>query len=194
MRVIITGVAGPIGLVQHDDFSNYPPETIENLAGAEACIWAVEPRPFVFPDSSSARLLCMEHPFNAAVAFVENLAPVVPCDRKFRFVLLNGTAAERFNYMHPLYSRRVRRIKKRGEELLFRVQNRNPARLSVRVARPPRVLDTQGSLLKSMAVRFRGFMAVQKVAQSLVLLATENYAAQIFDEADLIDIVNQHQP
>ncbi|KAF2965653.1 hypothetical protein GQX73_g7919 [Xylaria multiplex] len=199
MNVIIAGVTGSIGRTvlnealksnRHENFSDYPDELMRDLAGAEACIWAVEPRASR-SNASSARLLCMEQPLNAAVAFVESLAPVMLGDRKFRFVFLSGTAAERFNYRALFSSRRIQRIRKRGEQFLLRIQRENPSRISVQIARPSRILDTEGSLLNSLMVKLRGFMSVEQVAQSLLLLATYNYGGHIFDADRLIDIVNQ---
>lgn len=44
-----TVTASPkVTVITHDDFSSYPSDLLQKLAGAEACIWYLRP-PFLFP-------------------------------------------------------------------------------------------------------------------------------------------------
>jgi len=99
-----------------EDFLTYPASFLQDLSGAEACIWYSIPLPARtkaismtivnktralggipsrFPDLATARKVNIDYAFVAAKVFVETLSPQLGPDKKFRFLYVSGHAVDR---------------------------------------------------------------------------------------------------
>jgi nucleoside-diphosphate-sugar epimerase len=79
----------------HSDFSTYPDELLDQLSGAEACIWSLGVSLHKGDGTREGYYdLDVVYTVNAAKAFVEKLQPQLNGE-KFRFVYVSGMVAER---------------------------------------------------------------------------------------------------
>ncbi|KAK1770026.1 hypothetical protein QBC33DRAFT_529962 [Phialemonium atrogriseum] len=103
-----------VTVVTHDDFSTYPADLLERLAGAEGCIWAIGGRATQFPDVETAKRVGVDYTLAAANAFASALAPRLPDGRAFRFVFCSGKYAEWEQEKSLAFLADTRRIKVRS--------------------------------------------------------------------------------
>ncbi|EAQ92945.1 predicted protein [Chaetomium globosum CBS 148.51] len=83
-----------VTVILHDDFSTYPPALLSQLAGAEACLWAIGGRATQFPDIETYRRVSIDYTLAGARAFQEALVPQLPEGKQFRFLFCSGKFAE----------------------------------------------------------------------------------------------------
>lgn len=83
-----------VTVILHDDFMSWPDSLLEQLRGAEGCIWCVGGRATSFPDVATARKVCVDFTLAAARKFKTALASQMGEGRKFHFVFCSGWGAE----------------------------------------------------------------------------------------------------
>ncbi|OTA92583.1 hypothetical protein M434DRAFT_387111 [Hypoxylon sp. CO27-5] len=103
-------------VIEHKDFSTYPPELLSQLAGAEGCVWALGGRATQFPNVETARKVSVDYTLAAAKAFIDELAPKLPEPQKFRFVFCSGKFAEWDQDKSLLMLADTRKIKVRRQQ------------------------------------------------------------------------------
>ncbi|KAI8630762.1 hypothetical protein F5Y19DRAFT_33361 [Xylariaceae sp. FL1651] len=175
-----------VTVIEHADFSVYPPEVLSQLAGAEACIWAIGGRAPQFPDVETARKVSVDYTLAAAKAFTTELAPQLPEGRKFRFVFCSGKFAEWDDKKHLAFMSDTRHIKGQVEKGLCELADANADKLEVLIARPSGILTIRGGGLKAMAAKLAGFIAVDHLARDFIRLATEGHSKRILEADALI--------
>ena len=82
-----------IKVIHHQDFSEWPPSLLEQLEGAEGCIWTLGDKVEDFPDIATAKRVGIDYTLAAANALALNLAPQL-AGRKFPFIFCSGNGAE----------------------------------------------------------------------------------------------------
>ena len=90
------------------NFTSYDDTVMQELAGAESCIWALGAKGGSAADLRRSEI---EYTMAAATAFTRELAPMLPQGKKFRFVYLSGMIAERDQGKRLWYAQDGRRIK-----------------------------------------------------------------------------------
>jgi hypothetical protein len=126
-----------VNVIIVSDFTSYPPETLAQLEGAEACIWYVvqynyPPQQFQHcsptteadsnralgspahknPNLEDCRKIEIGYTLAAAEAFTKSLAPPLKAEGKtFRFVYLSGMLANRDRKKTPWFMPNARNIK-----------------------------------------------------------------------------------
>jgi hypothetical protein len=113
------------------NFLEYPDDVIDELAGAEACLWlvlylhhqstllyfstnsyrrALGGKVEDFPDVQTARKVSVEYTLAAANAFAEKLLPKL-VEKEFKFVFCSGAMAERDMEKTLYFMKETRKIK-----------------------------------------------------------------------------------
>ena len=82
-----------VRVIHHQDFSEWPPSLLEQLEGAEGCIWTLGGKVEDFLDIATDRRVGIDYTLAAANAFALKLVPNL-ARRKFAFVFWSGNGAE----------------------------------------------------------------------------------------------------
>ena len=90
------------------DFTYYNDTVLQELAGAESCVWALGSRGGTTAD---ARKVEVDYTIAAATAFTRSLTPMLSPGQKFRFVYLSGLISERDQEKSLWYAQDARRLK-----------------------------------------------------------------------------------
>ncbi|KAI0455098.1 hypothetical protein F5B21DRAFT_503651 [Xylaria acuta] len=175
-----------ITVILHKDFFTYPLELMERLAGCEACLWCIGAGVYKFPDKGTAKMVCVDLPLAAATAFMINLAPRLGDGDRFRFLFVSGKYAE-WDEVKPLwFSSDVRRIKGTAEKRLLSLASVSQERLEVLIIRPAGIMATKGGWLKSKLAKLAGFIAVDDLAQEIVIISAESGGPSITEMEELM--------
>ncbi|KAK6522376.1 hypothetical protein TWF281_002941 [Arthrobotrys megalospora] len=103
-------------VIIHKDFTSYPPELLNRLSGATACIWA-QGISSVGMREDEYTVITKAYPLAAAEAFKE-----LPVDRKFKFVYISGRGADQNGKASQMFGR----VKGDAERLLLGIaSNKN---------------------------------------------------------------------
>ncbi|KAL5337452.1 hypothetical protein BJX70DRAFT_399588 [Aspergillus crustosus] len=118
------------------DFLSYPALLLNDLQGAEACIWCLGLP--IHTDMTIYRKVNVEYTMAAVAAFTEYLAPELK--KPFRFIYCSGFAAVR-DQERPLWLMpQMRRIRGQVENELLAYAEQNPERVEIYILRPAMIL------------------------------------------------------
>ncbi|AEO70686.1 2a86ad49-089b-42fc-a9e4-0e5b924ad9f8 [Thermothielavioides terrestris] len=173
-------------VIEHDDFSAYPPELLARLAGAEGCLWAIGGRAPQFPDVETARKVHVEYTQAAAKAFLGHLVPQLPEGKQFRFVFCSGALAE-WDQQKPLYFMAdTRRIKGETERGLCEIADGDATkRFAVYCARPSGILPADAGVARKLSGRLFNAIGVDQLAKAMVRILLEGYKERIIENSEL---------
>ncbi|KAG4438935.1 hypothetical protein IFR05_005561 [Cadophora sp. M221] len=156
------------------DFLSYPPQILNELSGAEACIWALGGIPSRFPDLATARKVNIDYPLAAAKAFVETLAPGLGPGKKFRFLYVSGHAVDRdLSKQHRFFNDAIH-MKGEIENKLVQLEADNADKLTVYLPRPGSVIPPNNKLVTVLVKLTTSFYPAMK---------GEEFAAAMIDIA-----------
>ncbi|KAI9870248.1 MAG: hypothetical protein M1830_004480 [Pleopsidium flavum] len=93
------------------DFLSYPESLLQDIKGAEACIWSLGKARM--PDNDTARKVSVDYTLAAAKAFGQDSASEDGKAKKFRFIYCSGGAAERDQTKTLWFRQDYRRIRVR---------------------------------------------------------------------------------
>ncbi|KAH6716172.1 hypothetical protein BKA61DRAFT_602659 [Leptodontidium sp. MPI-SDFR-AT-0119] len=156
------------------DFLSYPSQVLNELVGAEACIWALGGIPSRFPDLATARKVNIDYPLAAAKAFVETLAPGLGPGKKFRFIYVSGHAVDRdLSKQHRFFNDAIH-IKGEIENKLVQLEADNADKLTVYLPRPGSVIPPNNRLVTVLVKLTTSFYPAMK---------GEEFAAAMIDVA-----------
>ncbi|KAK0721794.1 hypothetical protein B0T26DRAFT_644331 [Lasiosphaeria miniovina] len=147
-----TPASPKVAVVIVDDFLNYGPAVLQAIAGAQACVWCVLGKPWI-PNSEVARTVSIGYTMTAARAFLAESAAATtavaqPGGRQvFRFVYMNGIAAERDQTKRLWYLGEYRRIRGQVENELLALADANRDVLEAYMMRPGMVTGTAFSVV-----------------------------------------------
>ncbi|KAK4192865.1 hypothetical protein QBC35DRAFT_483622 [Podospora australis] len=175
-------------VILHDDFSVYPKELLDQLAGAQGCLWSIGGRAGQFPDLETHKKVQVDYPVAAARAFQQSL---VPEGQDFKFVFCSGKYAE-WDQQKPLYFMSdTRRVKGQVEKALSALADA-AKNFKVFIARPSGILgpSTPG-LMSTVAGKLYDAIEVDKLAKAFVRIALEGHETRIVESAELIKLGNK---
>ncbi|KAI0376393.1 hypothetical protein F5Y04DRAFT_266448 [Hypomontagnella monticulosa] len=170
-----------VTVIEHKDFSSYPPELLEQLTGAEGCIWAIGGRAYQFPDLETAKKVSIDYTIAGAKAFLEVLAPKLPEPQKFRFVFCSGKYAEWDQNKSLLLLKDTRLIKGQVEKSLCELADANKDKLEVWAVRPSAITKKHAPLINSI-----GLISVDRLAKAMLKIVTEGYHNRIIELDELV--------
>ncbi|KAI0182102.1 hypothetical protein GGR52DRAFT_67504 [Hypoxylon sp. FL1284] len=177
-----------ITVVEHKDFSAWPPEILEQLAGTEGCIWAVGGRTTQFPDLETARKVSVDYTLAAANAFVAELAPKLPESQKFRFVFCSGKFAEWNQEKSLKMMEDTRKIKGQVEKGLCDIADANKEKFEVWAVRPGGIIKKYANLMNLLTVNTVGIIEVDNLAKAMLKITLDGHADRIIESSALLKI------
>ncbi|KAI1339987.1 hypothetical protein F5Y15DRAFT_415414 [Xylariaceae sp. FL0016] len=182
-----------ITIVEHSDFSVYPPELLEKLAGAEACIWTIGGRAPQFPNVETARKVSVDYTIAAAKAFLADLAPRLSEGRKFRFLFCSGKYAEWDDDKHLLFMADTRHIKGQVEKGLCSLADCHKENLEIFIVRPGGI-SSKGNRVKVKLGNLVGFISVDDLAKDMIHILVNGYRERIIENDVLLKLHDFGQP
>ncbi|MCJ1397428.1 hypothetical protein MMC11_000621 [Xylographa trunciseda] len=170
----------------HEDFAHYPDTLSEQLAGAEACIWAIGGMNAKFSDPTTARTVNVEYTLAAAHFFAETLAPsLAPSGKKFRFVYCSGWGTEN-DLEKPLWwMQNSRRVKGEAENGLFALAKGKEEVFEVLVVRPAGILP-RGRTLKGMLLMLGPAVKVEAVGAVMVDMVVNGCEKRTLENGEIV--------
>ncbi|GCB25706.1 hypothetical protein AAWM_08591 [Aspergillus awamori] len=152
-----------------EDFLIYPESLLQELRGAEACIWAIGINRT--RDTETARKINVEYTMAAMRAFGTHLPSLLEGGgkKKFRFVYLSGGMSERDQSRSLWMAGEMRKIRGQVENELTDYENNNNS-VEVYIARPGMVL-ARGMSLRSLIFGMGPSIWVDDLAKVLVDVA-----------------------
>ncbi|KAI0884564.1 uncharacterized protein GGS22DRAFT_163809 [Annulohypoxylon maeteangense] len=175
-----------ITVVEHQDFSTYPPELLAKLAGAEACIWTLGGRAYQFPDVETARKISVDYTLAAAKAFIEQLAPQLPDPQKFRFLFCSGKWAEWDEKKNMRVFADTRRIKGQVEKGLCDLADANQNKFEVWAVRPGAITKRHAGLMNLLTANTSGFIELDHLARAMLTIVVEGHKNRIIEAEELL--------
>ncbi|KAH7386189.1 hypothetical protein BKA64DRAFT_680342 [Cadophora sp. MPI-SDFR-AT-0126] len=157
-----------------EDFLSYPASVLQELSGAEACIWALGGIPSRFPDLATARKVNVDYALAAAKVFVETLSPQLSTGKKFRFLYVSGHAVDRdLSKQHRFFNDAIH-IKGEIENKLVGLEAESPDKLSIYLPRPGSVIPPNNKLvtvLVKLTTSFYPAMKAEEFAAAMIDIA-----------------------
>ncbi|MCJ1395431.1 hypothetical protein MMC18_008317 [Xylographa bjoerkii] len=172
--------------ILHEDFSHYPDTLIEQLAGAEACIWAIGGMNAKFSDPKTAHTVNVEYTRAAAHFFAKTLVPAVsPSGKKFRFVYCSGWGTEN-DLEKPLWwMQDSRRVKGEAENGLFALEKGNEGVFEVLVVRPAGILPKERTL-KGLILMLGPAVKVEAVGVVMVDMVVKGCEKKTLENGEIV--------
>ncbi|KAI0837411.1 hypothetical protein F5Y06DRAFT_271637 [Hypoxylon sp. FL0890] len=170
-------------VVEHKDFSTYPPELLAQLEGAEGCVWTLGGRATQFPDVETARKVSVDYTLAAAKAFIDGLAPKLPNSQKFRFVFCSGKFAEWDQNKNLIMLPDTRKIKGQAEKGLCDLADANKDKFEVWAVRPNGVVKKHGALINML-----GLIGVDQLARAMLKIVVDGHKDRIIESNELSKI------
>ncbi|KAH9896154.1 hypothetical protein F4778DRAFT_745313 [Xylariomycetidae sp. FL2044] len=175
-----------ITVIEHGDFSQYPPEILQQLAAADACIWAIGGRAPQFPDVETARKVSVEYTVAFVNAYLAQIAPHRPAGQeRFRFLFCSGKFAEWDQEKHLRFMADTRHIKGEVEKALCDLADANEDKLEVFIARPAGIM-APGGRLREVSANLVGFIGVDKLAKAMLNVIIQGHPTRVLDEKALM--------
>ncbi|OTA65357.1 hypothetical protein K449DRAFT_463472 [Hypoxylon sp. EC38] len=175
-------------VIEHKDFSTYPPKLLSQLAGAEGCVWALGGRATQFPDVETARKVSVDYTLAAAKAFIDELAPKLPEPQKFRFVFCSGKFAEWDQDKSLLMLADTRKIKGQVEKGLCDLADANKDKFEVWAVRPGGILKKHAGIINLLTANTSGFIGVDQLAKAMLKIVVNGYKDRIIETNELLRI------
>ncbi|KAJ6021054.1 hypothetical protein N7540_006558 [Penicillium herquei] len=174
-------------LPQHDklkvaimnDFLSYPDTVLEEVKGADACIWTLGLIPSKIPknDEAGTRRVNIEYTLTAAQVFEER------CQKPFRFIYVSGAGAER-DQNKPLWVMQdYRRLRGEVESGLLNFAESRPD-FGCYIMRPGLVLS-RGMSLRNLIFGLAPSIRVDDIARSMVYLAVKGSEKRIWENDEM---------
>ncbi|VUC21568.1 unnamed protein product [Clonostachys rosea] len=173
-----------ITVITHTDFSTYSEDLLKQLAGCEACIWAIGGRAAQFPDVDTFRKVSVDYTLAAARAFKQHLAPALPDNQRFRFVFCSGKFAEWDQQKSLSFMADTRLVKGQVEKGLCDLVDKD-GRFDAFCARPSGVLPSNVGTLGKLTGKLYGAIQVQDLAKALAYIALNGAQNQIIEADEL---------
>ncbi|KAI1204537.1 uncharacterized protein F4807DRAFT_329010 [Annulohypoxylon truncatum] len=175
-------------VVEHQDYSTYPPELLAQLAGAEACIWTLGGRAYQFPDVETARKVSVDYTLAAAKAFIDELAPKLPEPQKFRFLFCSGRGAEWDEKKNMRMFADTRRIKGQVEKGLCDLADANKERFETWSVRPGAIMKRHAGLVNILTANTSGFIGVDHLAKAMLTIVINGHKDRIIEAEELLKL------
>ncbi|KAI6088769.1 hypothetical protein F4821DRAFT_232923 [Hypoxylon rubiginosum] len=177
-----------ITVVEHKDFSTWPPETLEQLAGVEGCVWAIGGRATQFPDVETARKVSVDYTLAAANVFVTELAPKLLEGQKFRFVFCSGKFAEWDQEKKLRMMQDTRRIKGQVEKGLCDIADANKEKFEVWAVRPGGIVKKHANIMNLLTANTSGIIEVDHLAKAMLKIVLDGHTDRIVESGALLKI------
>ncbi|KAA8649581.1 uncharacterized protein ATNIH1004_002252 [Aspergillus tanneri] len=172
-----------IEVVIMNDFLNYQDSVINQLQGAQACIWSLGKARM--PDNDAVRKVSIDYTM-AAIKVISQLQNNKD-DSIFRFIYLSGGLVER-DPLKPLwFNQDYRRIRGEAENALLKHAEKSQRAFESYIMRPGMVLTKQrtiGDFIRGLAPSVK----VDVLAKAMVEIALHGNQSRIFENSTISEI------
>ncbi|KAK0734512.1 hypothetical protein B0T26DRAFT_74629 [Lasiosphaeria miniovina] len=178
----------------HHDFGSYPPDILSELAGVEACIWAIGGRAHQFPDIETYKAVQVDFPVAAANAFLDNLVPQLPAGKRFSFMFCSDRHAE-WDEKKPLwFNPDTRRIHGEAEQELCDLADTrcgsagSKHHFSAYCVRPGHVLPAGANMASKFVGKLHCSIGADQLGRAMIRILLEGYDERIVEYEDLVNL------
>ncbi|KAE9382008.1 hypothetical protein N431DRAFT_491273 [Stipitochalara longipes BDJ] len=162
-----------------DDFATYSPSVLEQLSGADACIWCIGAKS---PNPTTTRKITLDY----ALAAVDAFSKLPKHTQNFRFVFTSGILAVREGTpIYLPYGKEARRIGGEAETKLLEFGEKSDG-FDVYIARPSGVTPKERGVLKSVAAGLVPMIRVNELAAAMLDIAVNGAQKQTLENRDLV--------
>ncbi|MCJ1242994.1 hypothetical protein MMC30_000190 [Trapelia coarctata] len=168
-----------------EDFLSYPESLLQDIKGAEACIWALGKARM--PDNATARKVSIDYTLAAAKAFGQDSAPENRKAKKFRFVYLSGSGAERDQTKTLWFMQDYRRIRGQVENDLLAYAQEHQDTFETCIMRPGMVLSKETNI-RSLIVGLGPSVRMDVLAAAMLDIALNGSEHRIMENATINQI------
>lgn len=166
-----------------DNFLSYPELLLQDLDGAQACIWTLGKA--VMTDMNLAREIHVDYPLAAAKAFDTAFGARMPAGKKFRFIFCSGVLAERDQNKSLWMAGEYRRIRGMAENELVAYAKEHSRTFEAYIVRPGMVVPSD-AYLKYMVFGLFSAIKVDALGSAMIETALNGSEKQILENSDMI--------
>ncbi|KAI9761671.1 MAG: hypothetical protein M4579_000905 [Chaenotheca gracillima] len=180
----------------HKDFSEYPDSIVEQLKGADACIWWAGPLrglksplclggPYFFwQDTTQYIKTNVEYTLAAAKVFATRFTPEKESNKKFRFVFCSGTGSVVDQSKKLWFMDLTRKTKGQNEGGLFELAESEP-KFDPYTVRPGNVMPAQPNILHSASSYAFPSVGVDRLAARMLELCKNGSDKRIYENDEI---------
>lgn len=163
-----------------EDFSTYTPSVLEQLSGADACIWCIGAKS---TNPNTTRKVTLDYALAGVNAFSQLPKPE---SQNFRFVFTSGILAVREG--KPIYLPYAKESRRLGGEAETKLEEfgKGHEGLDVYIMRPSGVTAKDRSLLNSLSATFAPMIRVNELAAAMIDVAVNGGGSKTWDNRDLV--------
>ncbi|CRG83796.1 hypothetical protein PISL3812_01152 [Talaromyces islandicus] len=171
-----------VKVVVMDDFLVYPKPVLEEMSGAEACIWALGKARM--PDNKTNRKVSVDYTLAAAQALEQNSSPYADSNQKFRFVYLSGAGAEKDQGKSLWVMQDYGHIRGEVENKLLSFAKDHDSRFQSYIMRPGMVLPKEMTI-RSLVFGLGPSVKVDALAEVMIDVALRGNDCQVFENTNI---------
>ncbi|MCJ1393973.1 hypothetical protein MMC18_006850 [Xylographa bjoerkii] len=164
------------------DFTAYPDDVLQELAGAEACIWALGS---ATAKAEAGRKANFDTTLAGAKTFSTSPASQLEPRKPLRFVYVSGMLAERNQEKTLWLAQEGRRMRGQIENELVALQKQHGDSVAAFVVRPWMVLSKEKTVMSAVA-SMGPSIRVDELAAAIVNIALNGSERQIVDNDVLV--------
>ncbi|OAP65343.1 hypothetical protein AYL99_01315 [Fonsecaea erecta] len=178
-----------VRVILHDDFQSYPASLLEQLQGAQGCVWCLGGKVEDFPDFQTARKVGVDFTLAAADAFVKTICPnLAPQGHRFRFVFCSGMGAEWDQDKKLWLFSDTRKLKGEVERGLLDLAMANPDVFEAIVLRPGGIVPDDSVLFRKFVSFMTPVVPVTQLAKALVRCCISPPPEQVVEHGDILQL------
>ncbi|TID14181.1 hypothetical protein E2P81_ATG09060 [Venturia nashicola] len=174
-----------VSVITHEDFSHYSDELLDELSGAEACLWAIGGRAGRFSNVQTAKKVQVEFTLAAANAFASKLLPALDEGKDFKFVFCSAGLAVRDQDTSLWVLQDTRKLKGLTENGLLKIAGDNP-RFTPYFMRPAHIHPEYFTVGTAVMNALFPSIRVKELAMVMVDTALHGNDKQTLENADLL--------
>ncbi|KAI9813119.1 MAG: hypothetical protein M1827_004339 [Pycnora praestabilis] len=178
--------AAKLKVVIPEDFSKYDDTVLDELRGAEACIWCLGV--IRLPTMELTRKVMIDYPTIAAQTFNNTLSAQLQGDgkqkKKFRFIYLSGMLSERDQAKTLWFMQDARRLRGALETSLLAMATSNPDTFETYIAKPGGVISKEGGVMNVLKGMNKS-VGVAELAAVMLDAALNGSVGDTFQNEDL---------
>jgi len=192
-----------VHMILHEEFSQYPDALLEQLQGAQGCIWSVPSRTTLIsfsltclfraiggkveasPDPETARKVGIGYALVAAETFRDRLAASAAPHKPFRFVFCSAWGAETNQNAKLWVQAQTRKIKGAAETGLFDIASLTSGTFEAYALRPGGVLTEASGLMGAGVSSFMPTVRVDNLGKAFIEVCLEGADKHVLENRDI---------
>jgi len=180
----LTANSNKLKVLIQKDFLEYPDDVIDELAGAEACLWALGGKVEDFFDVQTAKTVSVDYTLAAANAFAVKLLPGLG-GKDFRFIFCSGGMAERDMNKSLYFMKDTRRIKGEVENGLIAIAEKHPG-FKTYIMRPGGIIAEDAGVVMAVVGALIPSVRVNALAAVMADVGINGGEQQTLENSDIV--------